>query len=137
VQNTPNSIGYVELSYALANKIPTAQMVNKAGKTVTANADSLTSAMNDFASAFTDKLTVKIVDGGGAGSWPVAGYTYVILHTKSMDDCAKEQKLLAFLKWALTDPAPAKRASELGYSVLPDSVRTQVLAKLGEVTCNK
>ena len=36
VQNTPNSVGYVELSYAIANNIPMAQMVNKAGKTVTA-----------------------------------------------------------------------------------------------------
>jgi phosphate transport system substrate-binding protein len=136
VQNTPNSIGYVELSYAIANKITFADMINRAGNKVTANADSLASAMNDFANTFTAKLTNIIVDGPGANSWPIAGYTYIVLHTTSMTDCVKAQKLLEFLKWALTDPGAAKRAADLGYSVLPDAIRTQVLAKLGTVTCS-
>jgi phosphate transport system substrate-binding protein len=136
VQNTPNSIGYVELSYALANKITFADMINQAGTKVTANADSLASAMNDFANNFTDKLTNIIVDGPGANSWPIAGYTYIVLHTSSMTDCTKALKLVEFLKWSLTDAGAAKRAADLGYSVLPDAVRTQVLAKLSGVTCN-
>jgi phosphate transport system substrate-binding protein len=136
VQNTPNSIGYVELSYAIANKIAYANMINKAGNKVTANADTLASAINDFATTFTDKLTNTIVDGTGAKSWPIAGYTYIILHTTSMTDCVKAQKLVEFLKWALTDPAAGKRAADLGYAVLPDVVRTQVMAKLAGVTCN-
>lgn len=135
VQNTPNSIGYVELSFAVSNKIPFAQMVNKAGKTVTANADSLASAMNDFANSLSDKLTTTIVDGPGQNSWPVAGYTYIILHTTTMKDCAKEQNIVKFLKWALTDPSAAKTASDLGYSVLPPAVRDQVLTRLGQVKC--
>ena len=135
VQNTPDSIGYVELSYAIANKITFANLINKAGNKVTANADSLASAMNDFSNTFTDKLTNIIVDGTGANSWPIAGYTYIVLHTTSMTDCVKAQKLLEFLKWALTDTGAAKRAADLGYSVLPDAVRTQVLAKLATVTC--
>jgi phosphate transport system substrate-binding protein len=135
VQNSPNSIGYVELSYAVANKIPYASFINQAGKTVVANAESLASAMADFASTFTPQLTNIIVNGSGANSWPISGYTYIILHTTSMQDCLKAQKLLGFLKWALTDSAAATRAAELGYAVLPDVVRTQVLAKLGEVTC--
>lgn len=136
VQNTPNSIGYVELSYAIANKIPYSQMINKAGNTVQADAATLASAMSDFANSFSDKLTTTIVDGGSANSWPIAGYTYIILHTTSMTDCTKAQKLIQFLTWALTDAAAAKRAADLGYAVLPDAVRTQVLAKLGQVTCN-
>jgi phosphate transport system substrate-binding protein len=136
VQNTANSIGYVELSYAVANKIAYAQMVNKAGKVVTANADSLASAMNDFSDKFTDKLTNTIVDAPGDGSWPISAYTYIILHTTSMTDCAKAQKLLGYINWTLTDASAAKRAAELGYSVLPDKVRTMVLQKLGEVTCS-
>ena len=136
VQNTPNSIGYVELSFAIANKIAFANMINKAGTKVTANADTLASAMNDFANNFTDQLTNIIVDGPGANSWPISGYTYMILHTTSMTDCVKAQKIVEFLKWALTDAGAAKRAADLGYSVLPDAVRTQVLAKLGAVTCN-
>jgi phosphate transport system substrate-binding protein len=134
VQNTPNSIGYVELSYAIANKIPLAQMINKAGSTVQANAASLASAMADFPQ-FSAKLTNIIVDGNGANSWPISGYTYIILHTTSMSDCLKAQKLVEFLKWALTDAAAAKRAADLGYAVLPGAVQSQVLAKLSEVTC--
>jgi phosphate transport system substrate-binding protein len=136
VQNTPNSIGYVELSYAVSNKILFAQMVNKAGKTVTANAESLASAMADFADSFSDKLTVTIVDGKGEKSWPISGYTYLILHMTSMTDAAKAQKLLQYVNWTLTDAGAAKRAADLGYSVLPDAVRAKVQAKLGELTCN-
>ena len=53
-----------------------------------------------------------------------------------MTDCAKAEKLLGYIKWTLTDPAPAKRAAELGYAVLPESVQKAVLAKLGEVSCS-
>jgi phosphate transport system substrate-binding protein len=136
VQNTPNSIGYVELSYAIANNIAFANMINKAGNTVIASADTMAAAMDDFANKFTDKLTNVIVDGNGANSWPIAGYTYIVLHTTSMTDCQKAQQLIEFLKWALTDPGAAKRAADLGYSVIPATVQTQVLAKLSEVSCN-
>jgi phosphate transport system substrate-binding protein len=135
VLNTKNSIGYVELSYAVANNIAHSQMVNAAGKTVQANAESLASAISDYANAFSDKLTTDIVNGSGAGSWPISGYTYIIVHMTSMEDCVKAQKLLEYLNWALTDPAAAKVAATLGYTVLPDAVREKVLAKLGEVTC--
>jgi phosphate transport system substrate-binding protein len=135
VQNTPNSIGYVELSYALSNAIAYAKMVNQAGTTVTADADSLASAMGDFAGSFDQHLTTKIVDGPGSGSWPIAGYTYLILHTQSMDDCAKAAALMDYIHWTLTDEAAGQRAGQLGYSVLPAAVRDTVLAKLGEVTC--
>ena len=136
VQNTPNSIGYVELSYAVSNKLAFAQMVNKAGNTVTADAATLQSAMADFAGSFSGQLTTNIVDGEGADSWPIAGYTYLVLHTQSMENCQTAQKLLEYVHWTLTDNGAATRAAELGYAVLPENVRTLVLDKLGEVTCN-
>lgn len=131
-----NSIGYVELSYALSNGMSVAQLVNIAGKTVTANGASVEAAMADPAFTFTDKLTATIVDSGTDGAWPITGYTYIILHTTSMSDCVKAQKLLQFLQWAQTDSGAQNGATSLGYSVLPASVRTTVLAKLAEVTCN-
>jgi phosphate transport system substrate-binding protein len=136
VINTPNAIGYVELSYAISNSMTFASLINKAGNVVVANDDSLGSAMSDFAGGFSDKLTATIVDAPGAKSWPICGYTYIILHTQSMTDPIKARKLLGFLTWALTDPGAAQQASDLGYSVLPADVRDIVLAKLGEVTCN-
>ncbi len=136
VINTPNSIGYVELSYAISNSMSFAQIVNKAGKTVTANAASVEAAMTEFANAFTPQLTATIVDGSSDNAWPITGYTYIILHTSTMTDCVKAQKLLQFLQWAQTDPGAQEAATKLGYSVLPDAVRQTVLAKLGEVTCS-
>jgi len=134
VINTPNSIGYVELGYAKSNGLPYASLVNQAGKTIVPNNDSTQAAMAE--GTFSDKLTATIVDGKGDASYPIAGYTYLILHTTSMTDCVKAQKVLEFFKWALTDPTAVSRASDLGYSPLPDSVRTTVFAKMAEVTCN-
>ncbi len=137
VINTPNSIGYTEISFATANGLAFADVVNKAGSKVTANAESIASAMSTFgAKAFDDKLTATIVDGSGAGDWPIVGYTYMILHTTSMTDCTKAQKLLEYINWTLTDTSAADRAAKLGYAVLPGEVRDAVLDKLGEVTCN-
>jgi phosphate transport system substrate-binding protein len=134
VINTPNSIGYVELAYAKSNNLPVASIINQAGKTIVPNNDSVQAAMAE--GQFSDKLTATIVDGKSEGAYPIAGYTYLILHTTSMTDCVKAQKILEFFKWALTDSTAVSRASALGYSPLPDSVRTEVLAKMGEVTCN-
>jgi phosphate transport system substrate-binding protein len=137
VVNTPNSLAYVELSHALSNNLAYADMINKAGKQVTANADSLASAINDFGTAaFNEELTATIVDGDGEGTWPISGYTYLILHTNSMTDCVKAQKLLEYLHWTLTDGSAGHRAAKLGYTVLPDAVRDQVMTKLSDVTCN-
>ena len=137
VINTRNSLGYVELSYALSNSLAYADMINRAGNRVTANADSIAANINDFGTAaFTDQLTATIVDGGGDHSWPMSGYTYLILHTTGMRDCVKAQKLLEYIRWTLTDASAGARAAKRGYVVLPGTVRDQVLTKLDEVTCN-
>ncbi len=141
VQNTPYSIGYVELSYAVSNKLQFAEMINKAGKQVKANAESLGSAMADYGDAFDEKLTINMIsNGAGEMSWPIAGYTYMILYMDQPPDkdfgCTKPQKLLDWIYWDLTDQAAAKRAADLGYATLPDSVRSKVFAKLATVTCD-
>ncbi|NJC96190.1 MAG: phosphate ABC transporter substrate-binding protein PstS, partial [Anaerolineae bacterium] len=135
VINNPNSIGYVELSFAVSNGMPFADMFNRSGKQVKADATSVEAAMAEFGNSFDAKFNATIVDGAADGSWPITGYTYIILHTSTMTDCVKAQKLLEFLTWAQTDPAATQRASELGYSVLPAAIRDQVLAKLHDVTC--
>jgi phosphate transport system substrate-binding protein len=136
VQNTPDSLGYVEYAYAVSNKLPFAQMVNKAGKTVTAGPDSTKADMADFADAFTPALTATIVDGSGPDSWPIAGYTYIIIHQTSMTDCIKAEKLVEYIHWILTDTGAINRATALGYVPLPDPVQQKVLSTLGTVTCN-
>lgn len=137
VINTPNSIGYTEISFAVSNNLTFADLINKSGNKVAANAESIAASMSTFGpKAFDDKLTATIVDGEGAGDWPIVGYTYLILHTTSMTDCTKAEKLLDYIHWTLTDTSAADRAAKLGYAVLPGEVRDTVLTKLGEVTCN-
>ena len=136
VINTPNSLGYVEIAFATSNGLTFADLINQSGKKVTANAASIAADMTDFADAFDAKLTATIVDGKSEGSYPITGYTYLILHTTSMTDCVKAAKLLEYIHWSLTDASAAAQAGKLGYAVLPDAIRTKVLAKLGEVTCN-
>ena len=138
ILSTPNSIGYVEIAYAISNSMTFAQMVNKAGQTVSANGASINADMADFSTIFDNnpKMIAYIPDGAGNGSWPITGYTYLILHTTSMTDCVKAQAIVNFIKWAQTDPTAQKAATTLGYSVLPDAVRTKVLTTLAQVTCN-
>ena len=141
VTTTPYSIGYVELSYATANNIKYAELVNSAGKQLKANPETLQSAMADFGDAFDANLTIKSISNGpSADSWPIAGYTYMIVPTDMPADstygCLTPQKYLDFVYWALTDPAAAKRAGSLGYATLPESVRAKVFDALAKVTCD-
>jgi len=136
VQSTPYSIGYVELAYAKSNNIPTAKLVNAAGNVVEANAQTMQDAMTAFANAFDEHLTATIVNAPGKNSWPIMGYTYLIIHMKENKNCAKAKALVEFINWALTDPAASKKASDLGYAPLPPAVRDKVIAKLHQVECN-
>src|SRR5512135_1207531 len=142
VQTTPYSIGYVELNYAAANKIAFADMVNAAGKKVTANAASLQAAMTEFGDGFDPvKLTIPLISNGKSdGAWPINAYTYQVLYMDWKLDpqlgCVKAAKYLNWVHWFLTDASAAKRASDLGYASLPDTVRSKVLTTLAKVTCD-
>ncbi len=127
------AIGYVELAYATQNKLAIARMVNQAGTTVAATIDATQAAMADFGGDMPTTLARSIVNAPGKDSWPIAGYTYLLLYL-DQTDCAKAQKLVEFVTWALSDGSTF--ATDLQYVPLPDAVRTQVLSKLGTITCN-
>ena len=127
------SIGYVELAYALGNKIPYAKMLNAAGTTTEANAASTQAAMADFAGQMPDTLAISIVNAPGKDAWPIAGYTYLLLYM-DQTDCAKGKAISDFLKWAW-GPDGTKDASDLSYVPLPDPIKAKDLARLAQVTC--
>lgn len=136
VQSTPYSIGYVELAYAKSNGIPAVKLVNAAGNVVEANAETMQNAMAALANAFDERLTAIIVNAPGEKSWPIMGYTYLIIHMKENPDCAKTKALLEFIRWAITSPEAVQKAADLGYASLPEAVQQKVLAKLQQVECN-
>lgn len=89
--------------------------------------------MADFGSELGDKLAISIVDGPGEQSYPIAGYTYILMYM-DQQDCTKAQKLLDFFKWAYSS-AGDKDATDLQYVALPQTIKDQVNAKLTKITC--
>jgi phosphate transport system substrate-binding protein len=131
---TDGAIGYVELAYAIANKLKYAKMKNAAGSIVEAGIPSTQAAMADFGTDLGDKLAISIVNGPGKDSYPIAGYTYLLLYM-DQSDCTKAQKLVEFVKWAHTADGD-KYATDLNYVTLPQEVTSLVLNKLDQITCN-
>ena len=133
VSQNDGAIGYVELAYALQNKAVLNEVQNKAGSYVTPSPETTQSAMADYGTELGDKLALSIVDGPGENSFPITGYTYLLLYM-DQQDCAKAQKIVEFIKWAY-GPDGTKDATDLLYVSLPDDVKQQVFAKLDQVTC--
>jgi phosphate transport system substrate-binding protein len=133
VGQNDGAIGYVELAYARQNKMSIATMVNAAGNPVEAAIETTQNAMTDFSSAMPDTLARSIVNTPGANSWPIAGYTYLLVYM-DQTDCLKGQKLAEFVRWALTQGS--SYATDLEYVPLPENVRNLVLARVDQITCN-
>lgn len=133
VAQNDGALGYVELAYALQNKLPYGVPQNKSGEYLDPKDPTyVQNAMADFGTDLGDKLAISIVDAPGKESYPIAGYTYLLFYM-DMRDCAKAQKLVDFYKWAQS--AGQKDATDLLYIPLPDAVKSQALAKLSKMTC--
>jgi len=133
VSQNEGAIGYVELAYAIQNKAVLNELQNKSGASVAPSAETTASAMADFGTQLGDKLALSIVDGPGANSYPIAGYTYLLLYM-DQQDCVKAQKLVDFINWAYGADG-TKDATALSYVPLPDAVKQQVQAKMTQITC--
>ena len=119
VTQTPGSIGYVELIYALQNKIPFGSVQNAAGEFVKASTDAVTKAAAAAAATIPEDFRVSITNAQGAGAYPISSFTWILLYQDPMDKRAGNA-MVDFLKWALTDGQ--KYAPDLGYAPLPANV---------------
>ena len=133
VSQNDGAIGYVELAYALQNKAVINLVQNKSNQFVAPSSESTQAAMNDYGTELGDKLAISIVDGPGAQSYPIAGYTYLLLYM-DQQDCAKAKKLIEFINWAYGADG-TKDATDLAYVPLPDAVKQQVREKMTQITC--
>jgi phosphate transport system substrate-binding protein len=133
VKGTKGAIGYVELAFAEKNKLPFARVVNKDGKPVEANIASVNAAAANL-KAWPDDLKVSINDATGAESYPIAGYSYLLVYKDLgyMKDKAKAQATVDFIRWCETDGQ--ELAGELGYARLPKEAQSKVLEKLKAIT---
>jgi phosphate transport system substrate-binding protein len=124
VKNTPYSIGYVEISYAIQNNLDYAIVKNKDGYYVKPTIESITAAIEDKAKNIPDDYRVSIVNAGGKNSYPISGFTWILVYQKQKDP-VRGEKLVKFLKWALTDGQ--KYCAELHYAPLPKNLVDKVL----------
>jgi phosphate transport system substrate-binding protein len=128
IKQTEGSVGYVELIYALSNKLPFADVKNQAGSFVTPSLESVTSAAGSAKLSSGTDFRVSITDAPGAGSYPISSFTWLLVRPK-MKDAAKAKALKDFLVWMITPEAQAM-AKDLAYAPLPAEVIALEQAKL-------
>jgi len=128
IKQVPGAIGYVELAYALQNKLAYADVKNVAGAYITPTVESVTAAL--AAAEIPDDFRFSMVNPAGATAYPIAGATWLLVY-QQQKDAAKGAKLVAFLKWAYSEGE--KMAASLDYAPLPASVQERVLARVATI----
>jgi len=128
VKQTPGAIGYVELIYAVQNKMPYAEVKNAAGQFVKPSIESVTAALGT--ANIPDDFRFSMTNAPGESAYPIAGATWLLVYEQQKDP-AKGKKLIEFLKWALTKGEGM--AKDLNYAPLPDEVQQRVLKRIDEI----
>jgi phosphate transport system substrate-binding protein len=130
VTQTPGSIGYVELIYALQSKIGYGPVQNMAGEFVKASVQSVTAAAAEAAAKMPPDFRVSITNAPGKGVYPISSFTWLLLYENPQDK-NQSKAMVDFLKWALTDGQ--KYCESLGYAPLPEGVIKLEMAALAKV----
>ena len=119
VKQTPNSIGYVELIYAVQNNIPYGTVKNSSGAFVKADLASVTAAAAGAAKSIPDDFRVSITDAPGKTAYPISSFTWLLVPQKFQDP-VKRDAVKGFLTWMLADGQNSVEA--LSYAKLPKEV---------------
>jgi len=130
VKQTPGSIGYVELAYAVKNNLPYAALKNKAGVFVDASLESVSAAAAAAAKNMPEDLRVSITDADGKGSYPISGFTWLLVY-EHMKDKQKGEALVKFLHWAMSEGQAY--AKDLLYAPLPKEVVKRCESKIKQI----
>jgi phosphate transport system substrate-binding protein len=119
VAQTRGAIGYVEYAYAKQNKMTTVNMINRDGKAVAPNAEAFQAAAANAEWEKTPNFYVILTDQPGAGTWPIAGATFILIHKQPQDPAAASEAL-KFFSWAYAKGS--KMAEDLDYVPMPSNV---------------
>jgi phosphate transport system substrate-binding protein len=130
VKQTPYSIGYVELAYAVKNKLPYGSVKNQAGNFVKANLESVTAAAAEVAHNMPDDFRVSITNAPGEKAYPVSSFTWLLVPVK-FNDKNKLKVMKDFLQWMSTDGQ--KLTQELLYAPLPEDVVAKEQAAFSKI----
>jgi len=119
VKQTPNSIGYIELIYAVQNNIPYGRVQNAAGNFVKADLAGVTAAAGADAKNIPADFRVSITNAPGAKVYPISSFTWLLIPAQ-IQDATKREAIKEFLKWMLTEGQ--KYNEGLTYAQLPKDV---------------
>lgn len=128
VKQTPASIGYVELAYALQNKMPVAELKNAAGEFIKPSPATVTTAM--ATAEIPDDFRFTMTNAPGKDAYPIAGATWLLVYQQQKDP-VKGKKLVEFLKWAIANGEGMVK--DLDYAPLPPAVQERILKRVGEI----
>ena len=130
IKATPNSIGYVELIYAIQSSMPYGRVKNAAGEFVKADLASVTAAAAATAKEMPDDFRVSITNAPGKGAYPISSFTWLLIPEK-FQDAKKRDALKGFIKWMLTEGQ--EDVEKLAYAKLPKDVVSKELKALNKV----
>lgn len=130
IKNQPNTIGYVELAYAVQNKLPAALIKNASGKFIEPSIDAVTAAAAAASAQTPDDLRVSITNSSGENAYPIASYTYILAY-KDQKDATKGKALVDFLWWGIHDGE--QFAKDLQYAPLPAEIVKRAEAKINSI----
>jgi phosphate transport system substrate-binding protein len=119
LKQTPNSIGYVELIYAIQNNLSYGSVRNEAGDFVKASLASVSAAAAGAAKSMPDDFRVSITNAPGKGAYPISSFTWLLIPAQ-IQDAAKKSAIKDFLQWMLT--AGQQECEPLAYAKLPKEV---------------
>jgi phosphate transport system substrate-binding protein len=119
VKQTPGAVGYVELIYAIQNRISYGAVQNHDRKFLRASLETVTEAAAGAATAMPADFRVSITNAPGANAYPISSFTWMLFYENPKDK-ARARIMVDFFKWALTDGQ--KYCEGLGYAPLPKEV---------------
>ncbi len=128
VKQTTGALGYVELIYAVQNKMSYADLKNAAGEFVKATLESVTAALST--AQIPDDFRFSMTNAPGKDAYPISGATWLLIY-EQQKDATKGKKLVEFLKWAEKDGE--KMAKDLNYAPLPETLQERVIKRVGEI----
>ncbi|HEX9917707.1 MAG TPA: phosphate ABC transporter substrate-binding protein PstS [Pyrinomonadaceae bacterium] len=133
IKQTPNTIGYVELAYAVQTKLPVALIRNKSGTFVEPSLAATTAAAAESLATTPADLRVSITDPAGAQAYPISSYTYVLVY-KDQKDAAKGKALVDFLWWGIHEGQQVTKDPQYPYAALPAEIVEKASAMLNSIT---
>jgi len=130
VKQTPNSIGYVELIYAIQNKMAYGRVKNSVGAFVKPSLESVTAAAAGAAKGMPDDFRVSITNAPGNAAYPISSFTWLLIPDR-ITDGAKKKAIVGFLHWMLG--AGQGMSDPLHYAPLPKSVVAKELKAISQI----